>query len=148
MQATAAAEMQRTPPDGQKLDVHPQGCSVTHVSVSPDGELFATCGQHGHVALWHNRTSLLVRTLQGCVAGQHVFCHAWSPGGSQLATGDMSGSVTVWEWLQVQSKTPCKAIFMQSHQLHGALMAESSAQARLAERQECGRWPQVTWYRF
>ena len=59
VQATAAAEVQGATPEGQKVAVHPRGGVVGQVSVSPDGKLFATCGEHGHVAVRDTATSFV-----------------------------------------------------------------------------------------
>ena len=98
VQAVAAAEAQRATRRGQCVAVQPPGTIVNEVSVSPDGKFFATCGSPlGHVAVWHTASSLLVRRLQAHPddAGIGVPCHAWSPDGSQLATGDMVGTIVV-----------------------------------------------------
>ena len=95
--ATASAKKQRATPGGQRVPVHPHEHRVERLSVSPDGKLFATSNWHGYVAVWHIATSLLVRTLQGC---KGTNCHAWSPDGSQLATGctsDNASCILVWD---------------------------------------------------
>lgn len=97
LQAFAAAEAQRANPDGQKVAEHPSGDVVEQVSVAPDGVLFATTGEKGHVAVWHTATCLLARTLQGWDTGIGVFCHAWSSDSSRIATGDAKGNIVVWD---------------------------------------------------
>ena len=63
VQVTAAAEAQRSTPEGQRVAENSRGGSLEYVPVSAHGKLFATSGEDGHVAVWHTPTSLRVRTF-------------------------------------------------------------------------------------
>lgn len=93
VQAIASAKAQRAAPSGHRLASQPEG-RMLHVSVSPVGKFFATCGASGHLAVWHTPTYLLVRSLQDSDRRQFFASLAWSPDGSHLATGCESGCET------------------------------------------------------
>ena len=97
MQASEAAEAERSSPAGQKLTAHPHGHAILGVAVSPDGQWFATCGWHGHAAVWHAATGMRALTLEGFHDVDSSVMHvAWSPKGTHLAAAVDNESM-VWE---------------------------------------------------
>lgn len=83
MQATAAAEAQRSEQHGQKVHVGQGTEKLWAAALSSDGQMFATCLDFGHVAVWHTATGMLMRTLQASTTHTATFrCAAWSPDGA------------------------------------------------------------------
>ncbi|MDE0010982.1 MAG: dockerin type I domain-containing protein [Candidatus Poribacteria bacterium] len=65
---------------------------ITEVAFSHDGQLLATAGQH--VKLWEVSTQTEIATLQH---SNYVSALAFSPDGQFLATGDVGGTVKIWD---------------------------------------------------
>lgn len=68
---------------------------VRGVAVSPDGKIFATCGNDHLVKLWSFPDGRLIRELPG--HAHHVYTVAFHPGGQFLVSGDLHGIVKQWE---------------------------------------------------
>ena len=92
---------------------------VRGVASSPDGRLFATCGD-AHVAVWHFDTGMHVRTLQHRSGPGGFICVAWRRDGSLLASGSTDGSVTVCDVVTAAVK-----VALQGHRNGAALVAWS-----------------------
>ena len=64
------------------------------VCYSPDGQFVATAGTDETIRIWHVDTQRLVRVL---IEGTTVFCLAFSPDGSSLASGSHGKRISVWD---------------------------------------------------
>src|SRR5262249_8297146 len=68
---------------------------VRALSVSPDGQLLATCGNDNLIKLWTTSDGKLVREFAGHTS--HVYNVAFHPNGKELASGDLKGVVKHWD---------------------------------------------------
>jgi len=76
---------------------------IRQIAVSPDGDQLASVGDDMVCRIWNAGSGSLVRELRGhaLLTPQHftsmLYCCAFSPDGSRLATADRLGHVVVWD---------------------------------------------------
>jgi WD40 repeat protein len=73
----------------------PEGAAVTSLSVSPDGDRFATGTEGGTVRVWDSTT--LRQSGQTFKLDGMVRCLAFRPDGRALAVGLEDGTIPIWE---------------------------------------------------
>ncbi len=81
-----------TPQPERIIDAH-RGWARA-IAVSPDGRLFATCGNDQLVKLWSASDFSLVRTLTSHDC--HVYHVAFHPAGMHVVSTDLHGGTRVW----------------------------------------------------
>ena len=86
------------------------GAGVWSVDFHPNSSLLCSASEDKSARIWDARTNRPV----GCLYGQHtegVYCAAWSPDGSVIATG--SADNKVWQWLSIRGGAQCFFIHTQ-----------------------------------
>lgn len=68
---------------------------IRAISVSPDGNLIATCGNDLKVKLWQASDGALVREFAG--HERHVYNVAFHPSGTEMVSGDLIARFLHWE---------------------------------------------------
>jgi WD40 repeat protein/serine/threonine protein kinase len=73
----------------------PQGALFAAVTFSPDDQTLLVTTADGVVRVWHTSSGQLLAVVDVVPEGK-LFSSALSPGGDELVTGGLSGSVVVW----------------------------------------------------
>jgi WD40 repeat protein len=77
------------------VSTQPYSFAVNCTATSPDGRLRLIVGDEPTTHIVDSDTGLSLRELQG--HKDHGFACAWSPCGTQIATGNQDGTIQVWD---------------------------------------------------
>lgn len=91
----------------QILEWQGHSAAIPGITFSPDGSLLASGGWDGHVMIWDSATGEKVhpplvhpplsREFHALLSGyEKISCLAFTPNGQELVSGDLGGTVLVW----------------------------------------------------